>query len=412
MFDYIHTFLAEAAGSDFFAGGLALGALGAAFGVLRLVASLLAGLAGRRWMASVTVDNRTGDYRHLLLYLENLGAMRHIRHVRGTGVRQNGSEVYAPQQGSYWIRVDGRPCRMTRGRVSKTRVGQSGKLLEEMTLMVPFARPDIVRDWIAKGAALAAAQVRRGPELFVLKGDWWDRVATLRPRGLNTVLADDDRVEHLASDMRRFFASEAWYGDRGVPWRRGYVLYGPPGTGKSSVIRALASDLERDIATIGLSAEKLSDDDLRDGMSCAPEGALIALEDIDAAFDGRTATREGSLLTFSGLLNAIDGVAAQEGRVLVMTTNHLARLDPALIRPGRADVHVELAEVGAVAAKSLFLRFFPGEEALADQFEANLGPARHTPAVLQGWLLSHAEDPITAATATGLQPANLSLAAE
>ena len=37
-------------------------------------------------------------------------------------------------------------------------------------------------------------------------------------------------------------------------------------------------------------------------------------------------------VTFSGLLNALDGVAATEGRVTFMTTNHLNRLDPALIR--------------------------------------------------------------------------------
>jgi mitochondrial chaperone BCS1 len=47
-------------------------------------------------------------------------------------------------------------------------------------------------------------------------------------------------------------------------------------------------------------------------------------------------------VTFSGLLNALDGVRSQEGRILVMTTNHIEKLDPALKRPGRADVHVKL----------------------------------------------------------------------
>lgn len=43
-------------------------------------------------------------------------------------------------------------------------------------------------------------------------------------------------------------------------------------------------------------------------------------------------------VTFSGLLNAIDGVASADERILFMTTNHVDRLDPALIRPGRVDV--------------------------------------------------------------------------
>jgi chaperone BCS1 len=46
-------------------------------------------------------------------------------------------------------------------------------------------------------------------------------------------------------------------------------------------------------------------------------------------------------VSFSGLLNAIDGVASHEGRILIMTTNHRERLDPALIRPGRVDMQIE-----------------------------------------------------------------------
>ena len=49
-----------------------------------------------------------------------------------------------------------------------------------------------------------------------------------------------------------------------------------------------------------------------------------------------------SRLSFSGFLNALDGVRSQEGQILFMTTNHKERLDPALLRPGRADVHVKL----------------------------------------------------------------------
>ncbi|KAK0703077.1 hypothetical protein B0T26DRAFT_598248, partial [Lasiosphaeria miniovina] len=44
----------------------------------------------------------------------------------------------------------------------------------------------------------------------------------------------------------------------------------------------------------------------------------------------------------SDLLNALDGVASQEGRVLMMTTNYIEHLDPALIRAGRADQKIEL----------------------------------------------------------------------
>jgi chaperone BCS1 len=69
--------------------------------------------------------------------------------------------------------------------------------------------------------------------------------------------------------------------------------------------------------------------------------SIILLEDIDGIFKGRESVQEAkenrSQVTFSGLLNALDGVRSQEGRILIMTTNHKEHLDPALMRPGRAD---------------------------------------------------------------------------
>jgi chaperone BCS1 len=74
----------------------------------------------------------------------------------------------------------------------------------------------------------------------------------------------------------------------------------------------------------------------------APMNAIILLEDVDAVFSERSAGKSAGGVSFSGLLNALDGVASQEGRLFFMSTNHIEKLDPALIRPGRCDVKVEL----------------------------------------------------------------------
>ena len=71
-------------------------------------------------------------------------------------------------------------------------------------------------------------------------------------------------------------------------------------------------------------------------------------------------------VTFSGLLNALDGVRSQEGRILMMTTNHREKLDPALLRPGRADVHVQLNYASESQMKGLFKKFFP-DSTIEDQ---------------------------------------------
>ena len=63
-------------------------------------------------------------------------------------------------------------------------------------------------------------------------------------------------------------------------------------------------------------------------------------------------------MTFSGFLNALDGVASGEERIIFMTTNHVDRLDPALIRPGRVDLSLLIDDASPAQAKELFTRFY------------------------------------------------------
>jgi chaperone BCS1 len=68
-------------------------------------------------------------------------------------------------------------------------------------------------------------------------------------------------------------------------------------------------------------------------------------------------------VTFSGLLNALDGVAsASSQRIVFMTTNHIDRLDPALIRPGRVDLQELLGDATPYQAGELFRRFYSGDD--------------------------------------------------
>ena len=101
-------------------------------------------------------------------------------------------------------------------------------------------------------------------------------------------------------------------------------------------------------------------------LSKAPNDTMIVLEDIDCAFrdrskeltsDPRYVGISGGV-TNSGLLNAIDGVTNSDGRILIMTTNYLDRLDSALIRPGRVDFAREFTEATDSQICGMYLRFF------------------------------------------------------
>src|SRR5258708_37718796 len=68
-----------------------------------------------------------------------------------------------------------------------------------------------------------------------------------------------------------------------------------------------------------------------------------------------------SSVTFSGFLNALDGVASGEERIIFLTTNHIEKLDPALIRPGRVDLACLVDDASPSQAKRLFTRFYDSE---------------------------------------------------
>merc|ERR1711956_153672 len=70
-------------------------------------------------------------------------------------------------------------------------------------------------------------------------------------------------------------------------------------------------------------------------------------------------TEKTSEIKLSDLLEAFDGVLEMKGRMMVMTTNHLEKLDPALIRPGRVDLSLEFKRCNKKAIGDFFETFFP-----------------------------------------------------
>ncbi len=184
-----------------------------------------------------------------------------------------------------------------------------------------------------------------------------------RKRPIESVILDKGVKERIIADLLDFLASAKWYYDRGIPYRRGYLLHGPPGSGKSSFIQALAGTLDYNIAILNLSERGLTDDRLNHLLTIIPRRTLVLLEDADAAFSNRRIQTDadgyrGANVTFSGLLNALDGVASAEERILFLTTNHADRLDSALVRPGRVDMTVRLGEATRWQTGTLWDRFY------------------------------------------------------
>ncbi|KAK7976041.1 hypothetical protein PG989_014504 [Apiospora arundinis] len=228
----------------------------------------------------------------------------------------------------------------------------------------------------------------------------WQRCMARVSRPFSTVILNEKTKQDLIEDVTDYLqpTTQRWYANRGIPYRRGYLLHGPPGTGKSSLSLALAGFFKMRIYIVSLSSITATEENLATLFADLPRRCVVLLEDIDTA--GLTHTREGTKgsdasaapapqplepgqtsagndnttnvlnppgrLSLSGLLNILDGVASQEGRVLIMTTNHLEKLDRALIRPGRVDMIVEFGLADAGMTASIFRAIFAHLEGDAD----------------------------------------------
>jgi chaperone BCS1 len=210
---------------------------------------------------------------------------------------------------------------------------------------------------LQRARELHSQSQREGTKLYVAISDrgsfYWRNVGTRPSRLLQSVICDEDIAQNAYNDIKDFLDAATWYADRGIPYRRGYLLHGPPGTGKSSLVMALAGALKMPVYQVSLSEPSLTDSTITLLLNAVEPNSVVLLEDVDAAFCDRT-SREGSSLSFSGVLNSIDGVAASEARVMFMTTNHIENLDPALIRPGRIDAKFEMT----LATQSMTARMF------------------------------------------------------
>ncbi|KAF7377651.1 Mitochondrial chaperone BCS1 [Mycena sanguinolenta] len=229
---------------------------------------------------------------------------------------------------------------------------------------------------------LAAQQHKMCVYVSDTSNNWCHR-ACREKRSMNSIILDPGVKDILIEDAKDFLLSKEWYAERGIPHRRGYLLYGAPGSGKTSFIHAVAGELGLDVYILSLSRIGLDDSALSELVNGLPSRCVALMEDIDAAFtsglnrETSTAAIESqdnnagkptppgappppttSRLSLSGLLNALDGVGAQEGRILFATTNRYSALDPALIRPGRMDLHIEFTLASKFQAKQLFSRFY------------------------------------------------------
>ncbi|XP_063709570.1 mitochondrial chaperone BCS1 [Culicoides brevitarsis] len=361
----------------------------------------------RHYMITLEVPCRDKSYQWLLQWITKRGA-RKTQHlsVETTFVQKDTGHVstnydFIPSVGTHIMWYNGHWIRVERTREQHTLDLHMGTPFETVTLTALGQNKEMFYKMLEEARQLALKETEGKVVMYTAMGSEWRPFGHPRKkRNINSVILDDGISDRIVADCKEFITNHKWYTDRGIPYRRGFLLHGPPGCGKSSFITALAGEIEYGICLLNLSERGLTDDRLNHLLNVAPQQTIILLEDIDAAFVSREDTQQQKAayeglnrVTFSGLLNCLDGVASTEARIVFMTTNYLNRLDPALIRPGRVDVKEYIGYCSQSQLELMFLRFYNGTEGAENakkfaekvmSFGKNVSPAQ-----VQGYFMVH-----------------------
>jgi len=194
-------------------------------------------------------------------------------------------------------------------------------------------------------------------EVLVFHGGEWAKDAALfeaiRAATFEEVVLAPELASTLLRDFEQFFASEEVYRRHAVPWKRGALFLGPPGNGKTHTLKALVQALGRPCLYVKSFKSRFTweHENVRRVFQRARQAApcLLVLEDLDSLLNDDNR---------AFFLNEMDGFAENTGIVVLATTNHPDRLDPAILeRPSRFDrkYHFPLP---AVAERRTYVRMW------------------------------------------------------
>jgi chaperone BCS1 len=422
----MHNLLESLNQNPFFSGGLSLMVLGASAALLRKLPGQVWALI-QRWLSiTVEVPDRDPAFRWLQVWLAvqpYAGRARDLSLATtwvpadaesdtavvfdaddsaATGPSSRVKFLLSPAPGTHLMLYRNRLLILRRSR-RDLQNGNARTFQENLSLQVLGGTRVLIEQLLADARKLACPRTP-GVSILTARYESWEATSWQPRRPLESLVLADGALEDTLDDLRTFYGSRSWYVQRGIPYRRGYLLHGPPGNGKTTLVLAAAGELNLSVAVLSLSNRLLSDDALRGLVDALPPATLLLIEDVDCVFKAERMTTEQTGVTLSGLLNALDGVSSREGRVLFLTTNHPERLDPALVRPGRVDRKVELGHATPDQARRLFLWFYqdcdvpPRElESLAERFAAQVPRGKTCMAAVQEHLLRHRDAPAAAA---------------
>lgn len=253
-----------------------------------------------------------------------------------------------------------------------------------------------------------------GRSYFVNEGSDW--MASGKMEASPAIFLEEKLKAELDAKIDFFRDNRAWYTKRGLTYKLIIILHGPPGTGKSRIARYVADRLGYSLGSMQSSTSfqaRLHNASRRNIVVSIPDFDAAGLATRRAGMKDEIAhlaeeTPKGGLGTAqsSGMdkvlalfdsgtlvevLNTLEGDIPLNNCVVVMSTNCIDQIDPALLRPSRCDMLIEVKALGYTEVNAFYQHFYETTADLPLTYHGISIPA----ADLMGAFKDHPFDPKT-----------------
>lgn len=220
----------------------------------------------------------------------------------------------------------------------------------------------------------------------------------------------------VQDDLLNFLQNEQEYARMHTKWKRGYLFHGPPGTGKTSLIKAFAHTTKWPLYFIDLHKPD-NNTQLWNMMTSIPSKSILVFEEVDVqGICNREAIPDYHLLLprlkvdeteikatpmekISTMLTVLDGLHSSNGHIIIMTTNHLDRIDSAILRAGRIDVKYHLDYADQKQMEDMYRKSYMSELNESPTDRIILDPTHQiSPSTISGIFIKNIHDPVKART--------------
>lgn len=214
--------------------------------------------------------------------------------------------------------------------------------------------------------------------------------SNLRSRNERSVFLESTTKERIFSHIDKFFQNKKIYESRDLNYKTGILFYGEPGTGKSTLANMICTKYRCNMISIDMSTfSKININNLAESINLENGTSVVLLEDIDCVIGDRE--NEDDIQEYkkniNTLLQFLDSTSSPTNVIFIATTNHIDKLDKAILRDGRFDLIVELGQIDRKPAHDMCKSFGLSDDKTNELLDKYLEDGNINPAKLQNLIL-------------------------